>query len=215
MRKGFLVAVAAVVTLACPSVASACDSYMGYFAMRFIRQRAKALGAGVQIQPGSDGDNTYFIPTVDVGFPLGEGRGVVKPMIGVCTGDGTEIVFGGGGAFQLWGNPAGNFTVDGQVAVTAYSFEGGSEQVIPISLMGRLDSSSGSASLVFGAGFQVARYSVDSPGFSESGSDSDPFASIAGLFGSGAVRFQGGLLIKKGDTDTDFAINLGTAIPWG
>jgi hypothetical protein len=213
MRRSFSVALAAVMALVFPSVAAACDSSLGYFLMRSTMQRS--VGVGIQIQPGSDGEDTYLIPTVDVGFPLGAGRGVVKPMIGLCTGDGTEIVFGGGGGFQLWANPAGRFTLDGQVALTAYSFEGGSEQVVPISVMGRLNSSSGNASLVFGAGLQVARYSFEAAGFSESGSDSDPFLSIGGLFGGGAARLQGGLLIRKGDSDTDLAVNLGAAIPWG
>lgn len=196
--------------LAVPSAVAACDTYLGY--LPWARPSAKAaIGAGIHVQPGEDGEPTYWIPNVEGTLAAGE-KLIVKGALGYCTSTGgpsgfesdSEITFGGGGAFQVLQNA--NVVLNVQAALTAYSFEGGSEQIIPITANAVFGS--GVASFFGMAGFQWSRASIDSPGFSDSFTDTDP------VLGGGVMfnNFTVGAMLKFGEdgtggTSTDFSLN--------
>lgn len=91
--------------LCAPAAASACDSYLGYL---FTPTGASGIGigAGIQVQPGSDGEPTYLIPSVDVAIPIGQ-VATVKPMVGYCTLTGGDEGLEGGNPGRTPGHRGG------------------------------------------------------------------------------------------------------------
>jgi hypothetical protein len=134
-----------------------------------------AVGAGLIIQPGSDGGDTFTIASGDVAFALGE-RAVVRPAVGICSGGGeSELTFGIGLGVNLWNNPDGTMAVNLQSHLAYASGEGWSETTVPV--MAATSFSAGeSAAIVVGAGLQIGRVSIDISEFSDSSTDTDPVA---------------------------------------
>jgi hypothetical protein len=215
MRVKVLSIVVAAAWLFVPTIASACDMKIGYLFMN-MPTAPWTIGGGAQIQPGSDGDDTYWIANVDATFALGE-RAIVQPAVGYCTTTGDddfgELVYGGAFGFHLFDNSDGTMAVNLQAAVTHVSYEGESEQSIPISAQALFEASE-SASLFGGAGLRGGRNS-----FPGSDMDWDPFVD-AGVHFGGNIQIQVGALLLFGDdsdggTSTDFGINLSASVPMG
>jgi hypothetical protein len=181
-----------------------CDSAYGYLFMP--TGQSFAVSGAFQLQPASNGSATFLIPSLDVSIPLGS-RAVLKPMVGFCTpteeGD-SEVVFGGGGAVNFWNNSAETFALNLQGVATAYTFEGGSDVVIPLSVLGKWDASA-SGALVFGGGIQIDRFKFS--GLERSNTTSDLFGTVGGMFTRGPAGFQAGLLVMDRALDTEIAVN--------
>ena len=197
--------------LVLPAAAAACDTYLGY--LPWVRPSGQiGIGAGLQVQPGEDGGPTYWIPNVEGSIAAGD-KAIVKGALGYCTSTGgpsgfssdSYVTFGGGGALQVVSS--GNLAVNVQAAVTAYSYDGGSEQVIPLTA-NAVFGTGGMASFFGMAGLQLSRASFDSGFGSGSATDTDP------VLGAGVLlrNIVLGLTLKIGEdglggTSTDLAIN--------
>ena len=196
---------------ALPTIASACDMKIGFLFMG-IPSSSWSVGGGLNVQPGSDGDDTYWAANVDAAVALGE-RAVVIPGIGYCTRTGDdaegEIVFGGGLGFNLWNNADGTVMVNLQGAVTHVSEGDYSAQSIPVSAAAMFEAGE-SASVFAGGGLQFFRDSFDG----DSESDNDPFVYGGVAFGS-SVAIQVGGSLRFGEHANDFAFNIGASIPMG
>jgi hypothetical protein len=204
-----------------PTTASACDTYLAYTFKR-ISGSSLDLGGGLQIQPGENSAPTLLIPSVDLSIAIG-GSAVIRPAIGLCATAGgtaafgelgqdeTDVVFGAGFAWNVWNAQAGNLGVNVQAAVTHVAMEGGSAQRIPLTVAGEFRAND-AAALFLRAGVQVGRTSVDGSG---SSTDSDPVGFAGTTLDGGALDFTVAIQVKKGDSDTDVAINAAFTVPLG
>ena len=210
--KPLLIGTACLLLMA-PAALAACDFYMGYTFFR-VPSSSVALGGGMNIQPGSDGEDTYLIPSVDVSIRLGE-RAVVRPGVGLCTSTGdesdSEVTLGGGFGIHLWTNDEGNFSLNLQGAIAHASGDDWSEQTMPFFAAGQYQASE-TAAVFFGAGFQVGRSSY---GDEDAETDSDPMAFGGATFDVSRAAVSAGIQLKKGDSDTDYALVFGLNVPVG
>ncbi len=199
-------------SLLMPSAVAACDTYLGY--LPWVRPSGQiGIGAGLQVQPGEDGGPTYWIPNVEGSLAAGSNV-IVKGALGYCTSTGgpsgfdsdSYVTFGGGGAFQLFSQ--GNLAVSVQAAVTAFSYDGGSEQVVPVTA-NAVFGTGGLASFFGLAGLQLSRDSYDIAGFgSDTVTDTDPVVGAGVLLRNIAV----GVMLKFGEdgaggSSTDLTLN--------
>ena len=165
------------------------------------------------MQPGEDGGPTYWIPNVDGTIAAGSNV-LIKGALGYCTSTGgpsgfdsdSYVTFGGGGAFQVLSQ--GNLAVNIQAALTAFSYDGGSEQVVPVTANAVIGTG-GLASFFGMAGLQWTRDSFDIAGIgSGSATDTDPVVGAGVLLRGFAV----GVMLKFGEdgaggSSTDLALN--------
>jgi hypothetical protein len=196
---------ALVASVAWPATAAA-YSFMG-------RQRsAFTVGAGLNLQPGRNGGDTYVTPSADLGIRLGQ-RAVLRPAIGFCTGgDETNLTIGGAGSVNVWSNPAGRIAVDLQTHVARASGDGWSETAIPIVAAGSLNA--GNAAAFFaGAGLVVGRSSYSMPGFSRSDTDTNPVGFAGVRLAAGNIDVSGALQLISTDHDTNTGIVIGGRVP--
>ena len=159
---------------------------------------AMTWGAGTAIALG---DYTYFSPTVDVAMKLGD-KAVVRPGIGICSGEGsTDPFFGASIGLQVTQNA--NMTVNLQSGIEYLTFDGGSEMTIPIGAAAKFGSS-GPVGFYAGATLLWSSFEVSGPG-GGSVSETDPllYGGITGNSGSLGWTLGGGLKMGEG---TDFAI---------
>ena len=215
MRTRAVAILAVGMWLGWPAAASACDFYLAYTFLG-AQNASFAIGGRLNIQPGSDGGDTFTIANADVAIPLGE-RGVVLPAVGICSGgDETELTAGGGVGVNLFNSSDGLWSVNVQSHLAWASFEGGSEITAPV-IAAASYAVNESASIFAGAGLQIGRVSFDSDfsGLDGSETDSDPVGFAGVSFGSESVGFSAGVQIKKGDEDTDYALVGGLRIPIG
>lgn len=204
-----------------PSAASACDTYLAYTFKR-ISGSSWDLGGGLQIQPGENSEPTFLIPSVDLSFSLGESV-TIRPAVGLCTTaggnqvlsptleDNTHVLFGAGFAWNVWNAPAGNLGVNLQAAVTHVVMVGATAQSIPLTVAGEFRASD-TAALFAGAGVQIGRVSPDG---GSSSTDSDPVGFLGTTLDGGALDFSVAIQVKRGDADTDIAVNAAFTVPMG
>ena len=194
-----------------PTLASACDTVLGF---RPWHLNAKSANAGLEIVPGSDGGDTGFVFTGDFTIPVGE-KAAVAPLLGYCKfGDFGEIVLGAGGAVNVFNNADGTVALNVQMAVSHDSYEGGSEQSIPIGVAGSYAASE-TASIIFGGGLAAYRFTFDTGTMNVSNTSWDPFATAGAEFETESARFFAQLALRLYDSGTDTVINLGAGIPVG
>src|SRR5688572_31128530 len=183
--------------LAYATPAFACNFY---FASTFMGIPARpSFGGGVEANLG---DPATFAISGDVAMRLGNNM-VVRPGIGICTGDDdTDPFFGAGVAYKL--TQSGTMGLNLQSGISYMPLDGANVMTIPIGLAA---SFAGSGSMGFYAGASLVWSQVDIED-GESFSDSDPV-----LFGglqsrSGSMAWSLGAQILMGD-DTEFGIVAG------
>jgi hypothetical protein len=172
------------------------------------------VGVGITASPLNGDGGTYLVPSVDLGIPIGA-RAVIHPVIAYCTGDDdfSEIVFGGGGAFNAWNSTDGRVHLNVQAHAARTSFEGGSEMSIPIMASVLYNLNEGT-NLFGSAGVAMYRYSYDGVG-DISGSDTNPAAAGGVQFSAGNLHISAGLQIVSGEGDSSIGAFGGVRIPIG
>lgn len=195
-----------------PAAASACDFLLAYNYMG-IPASGMTVGAGLTVAPLNGDGDSYLVPSVDVGIPVGA-RAVVHPVLAYCSGDNDfgEIVFGAGGAFNIWNNADGNVHLNIQAHAARTGFDGGSEFSIPI-LASVLYNLNGGTSLFGSAGVQHYRLSFDEGDFDAS--DTNPAGAAGVQFSAGSMHISVGLTAVSGDDDTSLGAFGGIRIPFG
>ncbi|MEX1258283.1 MAG: hypothetical protein WEG36_11760 [Gemmatimonadota bacterium] len=116
-----------------PAAASACDFSFAYQHLG-VPPTQIVVGGGIHVSPlNNDDGDAFFMPAVGVGFRLGE-RAAVAPIIGYCSGDNDfgEVMFGGGGLFNLWNSSDGMVHLNLQSHVTYVSAGDYSYLTIPV-----------------------------------------------------------------------------------
>ena len=193
---------AGVLCLAAATPAYACGFW---FTSAYMPIPARpSFGIGVN---GALSDPAYWGISGDLAMKLGE-KAVVRPAIGVCTGNGeTDPFFGAGVAFNL--TQSASMSLNLQSGIAYESFDGGSEMTIPI---GAAASFKGSGSMGFYAGASLWWRQVEFQ--DQTASDSDPvlFGGIMANAGSMAWTLGGQLFM--GD-DTEFGIVAGLSMNKG
>jgi len=211
MRWRALFPIAAAVGFAPLAAAHACDLYVQYTFHQM--QRGVGFGAGLQFQPGTP---SGVIVSGDLPIGLGN-RAVVKPALGYCRigADGpggqssSHAVFGSALGLRLWNNAAGTVAINGQTGVSYVSYgQSESDLTVPVFLAAEFKASE-RAAVFAGAGAQVSRFSFDG----DSESDADPLAFGGVTLTLQKVALVGSIGLKKGETDTDVAVNFGLRIP--
>jgi hypothetical protein len=207
--------------LAGPAALSACETSLNHRFWNTMRG-SLAIGAGVQIQPGSDGEETFMIFTGDLGIPVGE-RALIAPAVGLCRAGGdadfSEILFGAAGAVNIFNNQAGSLSLNLQAAVTRVSYESGSELNFPIALAGAARAGN-ALDVIFGGGMIGVRDSFEFGDVSDSETDFDPYGFGGVSLGAGQLTLQGSVTARmgedfEGESEIDLAFNIAVAIPVG
>ena len=231
MRRRWLSGVCVGVVALWPSTASACDLYLAYGPMG-MHTTTVALGAAVHVIPYGD-SNTSFVPTVDIGFRLGEGV-VIHPAAGYCwwgqvgglnPGDDTgKLLAGGGLALNLLTNDTWSLGV--QSHVTWEDHGELSTTTIPVMAAAAFHVGE-TASLHVGAGVKVLRFAFDMGRQTHLTKNYDPAVSAGISLPLGSLRLSGGMLVvRSGEGDvqvgggddgyqTDFSFGGGIQFPLG
>lgn len=194
-----------------PALATACDTVLGF---RPWHVMSKSVNVGLEVVPGSNGGDTGLVFSGDFTIPVGE-KAAVAPLLGYCKfGDFGEIVFGAGGALNVFNNADGTVSLNVQAALSYDAYEGGNEQSIPVGLAGSYTASE-AASIIFGAGLAAYRFSSDVSGSSFSNTSWDPFATGGAEFETESATFFAQLALRFYEGGTDTVINVGAGIPVG
>ena len=186
--------------LAYATPAFACNFY---FASTFMGIPARpSFGGGVEANLG---DPATFAISGDVAMRLGNNM-VVRPGIGICTGDDdTDPFFGAGVAYKL--TQSGTMGLNLQSGIAYRPLDGANVMTIPI---GFAASFAGTGSMGFYAGASLLWSQVDIED-GESFSDSDPMLFGGLQSGSGSMSWSLGGSLLMGD-DSEFAIVAGISM---
>jgi hypothetical protein len=188
-----------------------------------------ALGVAVHALRPEGATSTGLVPTVDVGFRLGE-RAVIHPVVGLCSWDGPDELTAGAGLGVKF------ITADtwslGAQSHLAWS-TGRSElsvMTIPVLLAATFDVGE-SASLHVAGGARVTRFAVEAFNQTHLTKNYDPVASAGITLPIGSARISAGLVVvRSGEGDvavvgggeggedgyyTDFSFGGGIQLPLG
>ena len=200
MRTPFL---AGALCLAYAAPAHACTWWFNSSYMGIPARPSFGLGVAADLS-----DPATFGISGDVAMRLGD-KAVVRPAIGICTGDdNTDPYFGAGVAFNL--TQSASMSLNLQSGISYLSLDGGSITTVPIGAAARFGGT-GTMAFYAGASLLWQNFEADNGG---SASNTDPFL-FGGLQSSaGAMAWTLGAQVLLGD-DTDFGIVAGISLNQG
>ncbi len=214
MSRKLVAAVMVAVWVGWPAAVSACDFTFAYHFLG-MSDSGTAIGAGVAISPLNGDGDAFVNTTAGVGFKLGDNV-ALAPLVGWCKGTGdeddiSEIMFGGGGVFNLFSSDDGGtmFNVQTHAAYTSYE---GDFSTLAIPVMAVVGHAVSDGVLLYGeGGFVWERESFDG----DSDSETDPVVAGGLAFGAGDFNIVTGLTLIFGESQNDFGLVAAISRPLG